>query len=138
MLGNFASKETSFKAKLKDGRTVTLFLRPYSLSDLAWSQENFSSDEDAKAIANLDVDISSKLIWRQLKSESKKIFMDYKYMKEDDSGEDVEYKPEGYERFVEGILNLDSFIDGYHAFTKVMTENGFIPDSNDKKKTLRK
>ena len=137
MLGKFSAKETSFKANLKDGRTVNLFLRPYCLADMAWMQDNFSSEEDTKAIQRLDIDISCKCIWHQLKAESKQIFLDFKYTKEDENTVEVEYSPEGYERFLEGILDFNSFIVAYAAYADSMQKNGFIPDTS-KKKILKK
>ena len=137
MLGNFAPKELSFEAKLKDGRTVELFLRPYCLADMARSQDTFTTEKDRLAIANLNVDPCAKLIWHQLKSESKKIFMEFDFIKEDDDGNEIKIKPEGYERFIEGISDLDSLLAGYSAFAKSVEVNGFLPDDG-KKKTMSK
>ena len=137
MIGNFAPKETSFKANLKDGRSVELTLRPYSLADMAWSQETFKTEEDRIAIANMKVEPCAKLIWNQLKAEDKKIFMALKFIKTDDEGNDIEVKPEGYERFIEGIADVESLIAGYISYAENMDINGFIPDS-DKKKTMKK
>lgn len=136
MIGNFASKETSFKANLKDGRSVELTLRPYSLADMAWSQETFKTEEDQIAIANMKVEPCAKLIWNQLKAEDKKIFMAMNFVKTDDEGNDIEVKPEGYERFIEGIIDVESLIAGYISYAKNMEINGFLPDS-DKKKTMK-
>ena len=137
MLGNFSPKETSFKANLKDGREVELFLRPYSLADMSWNQEEFQTEQDRIDIASMKIDPLSKLIWHQLKEESKKIFMDFTFVKEDEDGNEIEVKPEGYQRLIDGFSDFKSLISGYAAFAETMEKNGFLPDT-DKKKTMKR
>lgn len=138
MLTAFAPKEGSFKATLKGGRVVELTLRPYALSDMAWQQNTFTTEKDALEIAEMKVEPISKMIWHQLDSESKAVFMRMKFVREDDNGKEIEDQPEGYQRFIEGVEDVESLMSGFFCLGKSMTDNGFLPDENgSKKKTMK-
>ena len=98
------------------------------------SQLCFKNNFREEAYQEIKATPCSQLIWHQLTAESKKIFMDLNFEnKIDDNGNEVANKPEGYERFLEGIVTLDSLLNGWEAFATNMTINGFFPDYSKKK-----
>lgn len=130
MLTEFAPKESKFKANLLNGRAVEVTLRPFTLLDHAWFQQNFTSEQDLKDIQELKVDVMARIIWRQMDDESKKIF------------NDIEFKGTkkllvGHERFLEALYSTADLLNGFTAFAECRGDNSFIDVSfSTKKKTF--
>lgn len=128
-------KKSSFEIILNNGKTHTLHLRPYNLRDEAYLRENFDLNTLQEKLSGLDPMIISKLVWRQLTPESKKIFDKIKVV--DDSGKELDV--DGHIKFMESFGGVAQILN---AFNAVMTARGInsvidsISPSGSKKKTF--
>ena len=135
-LTDFAAKTTTCKIELVGGSKVELTFRPFTLADLAWLQEEFSTEEKSLDLQNLKVIPVCKVIWNQLSNESKDFFSDISYEKFNDETEEVEIvKLMGYKKLVHAI-DHDNMLVAFLAYSKVQNINSFIPD--EKKKKMKK
>ena len=135
-LTDFAAKTTTCKIELVGGSKVELTFRPFTLADLAWLQEEFSTEEKSLDLQNLKVIPVCKVIWNQLSNESKDFFSDISYEKFNDETEEVEIvKLMGYKKLVHAI-DHDNMLIAFLAYSKVQNINSFIPD--EKKKKMKK
>ena len=132
---NFASKKTRFKVKLQDGKKVDLEFRPFTLADLAWHQEFFPDQGIKIAIEGLKIESLCRIIWHQMHNDSRSVFFRIKYQRwNEDTGELYDTEPEGWERFCEAVIDMDSITDALDALMKCMIKNGFIEDGKPEKK----
>lgn len=132
----FTPRRKKFKAKLADGRKVELELRPYTIADLGWHQDNFPGEAIKLAIEGVNINTLCRIIWHQMTPESRDIFFRIKYQRWDENtGELLDADPEGWERFCEAVLDLESVAAGVNALCDCMMENGFIDSGAEKKKT---
>ena len=135
-LTDFAAKTTTCKIELVGGSKVELTFRPFTLADLAWLQEEFSTEEKSLDLQNLKVIPVCKVIWNQLSNESKDFFSDISYEKFNDETEEVEIvKLMGYKKLVHAI-DHDNMLIAFLAYYKVQNITSFIPD--EKKKKMKK
>lgn len=128
MLTKFAPRSVDFKVALKDGRSVNLTLRPFTLLDQAWMQRTFSTKEDQMNIAQLKVEPMAKIVWHQMDQDSHDIFNRIKFT----GGQN----PEGYERFLEALTDVNELLKGFTAFAECRGENGFTEKPSKKKAFL--
>lgn len=127
---------------LVNGKKITVTLRPYSMADHVWYQENFSKDEEAMAIAAMQIDAIAKVAWHMMDSESKRFFGDVRYKQfNEETGEDDDVDVVGHEKLVHTIKGEESFWKLFDAFCRCRGMNGFIEDPNKigvKKKAMKK
>lgn len=127
---------------LVNGQDMTLTMRPYTMADHVWYQENFSSEEDALAIAAMRIDPMAKICWHMLDTESKKFFANVKYKKfNDETGEEEWVDVHGYQNLIHTLDNEQSFWLLWDAFLRCKGMNGFVDDPDAigvKKKTRKK
>ena len=132
-LTDFAAKTTTCEIELVGGSKVELTFRAFTLADLAWLQEEFSTEEKALDLQNLKVIPVCKVIWNQLSNESKDFFSDISYEKFNDETEEVEIvKLMGYKKLVHAI-DHDNMLVAFLAYSRVQNLNSFIPDEKKKK-----
>ncbi|MGR3219271.1 MAG: hypothetical protein ACUZ8H_05555 [Candidatus Anammoxibacter sp.] len=135
-LGDFAAKTTSCKIELVGGQKVELTFRPFTLADLAWSQE--FTTEQAFEIAAMKAVPLCKIIWNQLTPECKAFFSDISYEKFNEETEQIEtVKLMGYEKLLHSVKDQQNMIIAFSAHSKVENLNSFIPE-NEKKKKVKK
>lgn len=130
-------KPSEFTVTFHDGKTRKLKLRPYTLRDEAYLQENFDSIELSKKLNKLDVRLISQLVWRQLEPESRKIFDNVKVI--DDSGNEVQI--EDYEKLMESFGGLDQIVFAFNSLLKARGLNALLEEEtirSSKKKSLKK
>lgn len=136
MLKNLTPKEAHFKVTLMDGREVELTLRPFTLGDKGWMENNFSTEDDKISIAEMHAIPWSKILWHQMNKDSRDIFMRIKFIKVDEeTNKDIDADPEGYERFMEGLFAVEDLLSGIEAFSKCRGDNDYQDDGSLKKKT---
>ena len=133
MLIRFAPKEARFKANLLNGRAVEVTLRPFTLLDHAWMQQNFGSEEYQNKIKDLDIDTLARIIWHQLTKESQDIFNNLEFKNSD--GSDISII--GHERFLESLGDVSELLKGFAAFTQCRGDNNFVDTLLSKKKTIK-
>jgi hypothetical protein len=133
-LAGFAPRETTFTAELVGGEKVELTLRPFTLADIAWLQENFPG-EKALEIAAMKVDAVCRIIWHMLTSESKAVFANVKFTKyNDESEQDEPVEIHGYQKIVHSFASQQTMLAGFEAFARSRDMNGFQDDGDLKKK----
>ena len=126
-------KRSSFKIDVK-GRKHKLCLRPFSLRDQAWIQENYG-DEDllAKILAH-DVQTIANLIWQMLEPRSKKKIMEFdiNFIDVDEvTGEEKEIHLNGKEKLLE-LLDEASIQRGLQAFAETRGLNNAVANKSIK------
>jgi len=130
-------KPAEFEVYFNDGKTRTLELRPYTLRDEAYLQENYESEELAQKLQNLDPRLLAQLIWRQLTPKSKKLFKDVKAI--DDDGNEVELK--GYEKLMESFGGIAQIMNAFSSLMECRGLNSILEDpefESKKKKTIKR
>lgn len=116
-LSDLKPKKSSFLLKIKGRRDKRLFLRPFSLSDESWVQQNFDVNDLSLKLLQGDIDVACQLIWHLLEMESKKyvlsIPVDFKDV--DDDGNEISVELKGYEKFM-GVLGETGMQTPLEAF----------------------
>ncbi len=137
-LQNFAGKKSSCTIELVGGQKVEITFRPYTLADLAWMQEEFTTEADAHDIAALKATPISKIIWHQLDNESKAFFSDISFERFNDHTEEIEkVKLLGYQKLLHSWKDQDELLTAFTAYTTVENLNSFIPDEKKKVKNQK-
>ena len=135
-LAGFAPKSAKFKAKLVGGRSVTLTLRPFTLADLAWFQNEFSEDDTAK-FAMMQPDVVCRAVWHMLEPESKMAFGNITFTDvSENTGQPITVEVFGYEKMLHSIADESALIAAYDALAKSRGLNGFANEL--KKKTTQR
>ena len=136
-LADFAPKEARFEVNLIGGRNVELTLRPFTLGDKAWMENTFPTEADQLAIANIETEPWSCIIWHQMTRESRDIFMKIKFQKLDENtNKPIDCQPEGHVRYMEALHAVKDLLSGMEAFSKCRGDNEF-QDDGVKKKTMK-
>lgn len=137
-LEGFSAKSKSCKVELVGGSKVELTFRPFTLADLAWLQDEFSTEEEALEIAAMKAAPLCKIMWNQLTNESKQFFSNIKYEKFDEEKEEAEIvKLMGYQKLLHSIKDQENMFKAFAAYSEVEGMNSFIPDEK-KKQTMKK
>ena len=135
-LTDFAAKTTTCKIELVGGSKVELTFRPFTLADLAWLQEEFSTEEKALEIAEMKAVPLCKIMWNQLTNESKSFFSDVIYEKFNEETEETEsVKLMGYQKLLHAVKDNKNLLIAFGAYSEVENLNSFIPE---KKKKMKK
>jgi hypothetical protein len=135
-LSKLLPKKSQFDVVFNNGKQYTLHLRPYTLRDEAYLRDNFDMQELAQGLQSLDLTLISKLVWRQLEPESKKIFDRVKAV--DDDGNEVDLQ--GYEKLMESFGGVEQIIYAFNAVMKARGLNSVVDELMDepsKKKTQK-
>lgn len=131
-LEGFAPKSASFKAKLIGGRVVKITLRPFTLADTAWFQNDLT-EQDHIEIAEMKVSAVCKALWHMMDKESKDIFCNISFVHYDEV-EKTEIKTQvtGYEKLVHSFADETAILNGIEALAECKGLNGFIEESKKK------
>lgn len=133
-LNELLPQPASFDVVFNNGKKRTIKLRPYTLRDEAYLQESFDLEELSKKLNSLDPRLISKLVWRQMEPESRKLFEKVKAI--DDNDNEVHLKD--YEKFMEAIGGIGQISLAFGALMQSRGLNSVIdkidPDNAVKKK----
>ena len=136
-LTDFAAKTTTCKIELVGGSEVELTFRPFTLADLAWLQEEFSTEKEALEIAAMKAVPLCKIMWNQLAKESKVFFSGITYEKFNEETEETEtVKLLGYQKLLHAVKDNKNLLIAFAAYSEVENLNSFIPEK--KKKRMKK
>ena len=134
-LTDFSAKTTTCKVMLVGDNEVELKFRPYTLADVAWLQDEFSTEE-ALEIAAMKATPLCKIMWNQLTNESKSFFSDVIYEKFNEETEETEsVKLMGYQKLLHAVKDNKNLLIAFGAYSEVENLNSFIPE---KKKKMKK
>ena len=129
-LNNLNPRAVDVLVVLKGGQTVKIGLRPFSMRDHAWFQDNFKSDEEVLEIAKTQISTIAKIAWNQMDVESKKIFTGATYI-DVVNGKEIEvrlYDEQTLVNSLESELEFHKLLDGY---LKTQGLNGFITEAEE-------
>ena len=139
-LSDLKPKSASFFIRV-GGKKKKITLRPFTLRDQAWIQENFKDEELLEKILMHNITAIGRVIWQMMDPKSKKAIMSIKATFEDIdpiTGKEVVVDPVGYERLI-SFLDDKSLQDGLEAFAKTRGVNAAFVEkqlnSLKKKKT---
>lgn len=127
-------KKATFKATLVGGKKVTLTLRPFTLADVAWFQEEFPDEKDLVELAEIRIDPSCRAIWQMLDGKSRNILSKIRFTDlnpETNKQEPVEVH--GYKILLHSFDDENSIQEAFLALGKSRGLNGFIEDQLKKK-----
>ena len=137
-LESFSAKSVTFKIELVGGSKVELTFRPFTLADLAWLQEEFSTEEEALEIAGMKAAPLCKIMWNQLAPECKLFFSGITYEKFDEEKEKVEtVQLMGYQKLLHSIKDQENMLIAFTAYSEEESLNSFIPDEKKKRKMTK-
>lgn len=132
-LVDFSSKTKTCSVELVGGETVDLTFRPFTLADLAWMQEEFPTEEESIAIAQMKAEPLCKIIWNQLTAESKSYFSNIRFEKYDEETEETELiKVLGYKKILHSLKDDKEMIKAFMTYSEVENLNSFVPDQKKK------
>lgn len=127
-------KETSCKVKLVGGVEVELNFRPFTLRDLAWTLDEFDTEEKKLEIMQLKPNAICRIIWRMLKPESKELFKEIVFQDyDDDKEESYTVKVTGWEKLLHSLASYEEMINAFSTYAQSENANGFF-DVGAKKK----
>jgi len=133
-LAGLTPKKAKFKATLVGGKVVTLTLRPFTLADVAWFQEEFPTEEDLVALADIRIDPACRAIWQMLDKKSKVKLSNIRFVKKNEkTGKDADQEIEGYKRLMYAFDDEESIQEAFLALGESRGLNGFVEDSLKKK-----
>lgn len=130
-LSKMKPKKTAVEIKLVGGAKAKITLRPFTLADYAWFQDNFDTEEKQFSLADAKVDAIAEIIWYQMTIESKKLFGTIVFKDVDDDGEEIEVEIKGYKKLLHAVNGEDQFWRLLDAYLKCKGLNGFIEKSED-------
>lgn len=128
---NLLPRESSFTVSFVDGKKRTLILRPFTLRDEAYLQQEFANSDILDKLTSLDVNFACKMVWRQLVPESKELFDDVVAI--DDDGKVIK-DAEGYEKFASAFGGVEQLAAAYNALLECRGMNSILDDSSKKKR----
>ena len=133
-LTDFAAKTTTCEIELVGGSKVELTFRPFTLADLAWLQEEFSTEKEALEIAAMKAAPLCKIMWNQLANESKAFFSSVTYEKFNEETEETEdVKLLGYQKLLHAVKDNKNLLIAFATYSEVENLNSFIPEKKKKK-----
>lgn len=138
-LEQMQAQSVDFIVTRVDGEKLHLTMRAYTMADHVWFQRNFTGEEDANALAAMQIEPIAKIGWQMLDEESKKEFSNITFMKYDEGLEkDIKVDARGYEKLVHSLKGEQSFWAIFDAFCHCKGMNGFMePDDVGLKKKKR-
>ena len=137
-LESFSAKSKSCNVELVGGSKVELTFRPFTLADLAWLQNEFSTEEEALEIAAMKAAPLCKIMWNQLTAESKQLFFDIKYEMLNEETNEIEIVSLiGYQKLLHSFKDQEQMLIAFTAYSEVENLNSFIPDEKKKRKMTK-
>lgn len=134
-------KKVDVDVKLIGGAKALLSLRPFTLADYAWFQEEFESEEKQFSLADAKIEPIAQIIWYQMTVESKRLFGEITFKDVDNNNNEITIQVKGYKKLLHSIDGEDQFWKLLDAYLKCKGLNGFTEKSEEvglKKKCLNK
>lgn len=125
-------KRSSFDVVFNDGRKKTLWLRPFTLRDEAYFEENYKQEDLERKFLEMSPRFVAQVVWRQLEPDSRKLFKDVKVLDENDNVLEVE----DYEKFMASFGGVEQIAAAYNALLECRGLNS-IMDQGGKKKVKK-
>lgn len=127
-------KGASCKIKIITGEEIEIFFRPFTLKDLAWNQEEFSTAEKQQDLAALKADPICKIIWHMLTPQTKEMFSSFTYIEFDEINEvKTEKKVVGYEKLLHLFFSQEEMLKAFITYSQMESLNNFLPETVKKK-----
>jgi hypothetical protein len=129
-LSDLVPKEVKEGILLQNGKTVSVTLRPYNLSDFNFFREFVKDEKDIVHFANADSLMICEIVWRQFDAKTKANFYKIKYEDITKNGEVYQKRIDDAESFYKILASEDDIHILFNAYLKCQGLNGFIQEND--------